>query len=241
MEAFVAQGLRKSYGEHVVLDGLDWTVKAGSIVGLIGVNGAGKSTLLRILLGLLPPDAGTTAISGNSSDGLCDAVRARIGYVPQSPGLFPWFSGGAMLRYVGSFYPSFDAEFAGTLCERWKISLGTAIGALSPGEQQKLSIVRALAARPDLLVFDEPMAALDPGTRIAVIDTLRAERQLRPLSVIFSSHLIGDLTRFCTHLAILAGGRIARFETIDDLRARAADETEAGELDLEASAARWMQ
>jgi ABC-2 type transport system ATP-binding protein len=84
--------------------------------------------------------------------------------------LFAWLTGGTMLRYVGSFYASYDHEYAKSVAERLQVSLKTGIESLSPGQQQRLSIVRALATRPDVLVLDEPMASLDPAARLFVIE-----------------------------------------------------------------------
>lgn len=209
-----ARGLRKSFGRRPVLDLLDLTVERGEVVGLLGANGAGKTTLLKSLLGLQPVDGGRCTVLGELSSSLSPAVRARISYVPQTPGQFPWLSGYAMLRYVSSFYPVFDWDYARDLAARWKLALRTPIGTLSPGQQQRLSIVRALATRPDVLTLDEPIASLDPPTRIAVIDEIMSERARRRVSIIFSSHLIGDLERLCSKFAVLARGKIAVIEDV---------------------------
>jgi ABC-2 type transport system ATP-binding protein len=208
MQAFKGEALRKSYGQRRVLDGLSLAVAPGETVGLLGANGSGKTTLLKILLGLLAADGGRSAIAGEPSQAISPAGRARIGYVPQIPNQFAWLSGRAMLRYMGAFYPKFDWTYVDELAERWKISLKTPIGLLSPGQQQRLSIVRALAPRPDLLVLDEPIAALDPATRMAVIDELSSEHRARGIAVIFSSHITGDLERLCSRFVVLAGGKI---------------------------------
>jgi ABC-2 type transport system ATP-binding protein len=212
--AVTARGLKKGFGRRPVLDGLDLTIEPGEAVGLLGANGAGKTTLLRSLLGLLPVDAGRCSVLGESSFSLSPATRARVAYVPQTPGQFPWLTAKAMLRYVSAFYPAFDWEYVRELAARWKLALRTPIGVLSPGQQQRLSIVRALATRPDVVVLDEPIASLDPATRIAVIDELISERARRPVTILFSSHLIGDLERLCSKFAILAGGRIAVMDTV---------------------------
>jgi ABC-2 type transport system ATP-binding protein len=210
----VARGLKKSFGRRPVLDLLDFTVERADAVGLLGANGAGKTTLLKSLLGLQSLDAGRCTVLGDSSSSLSPAVRARIAYVPQTSGQFPWLTGQKMLRYVSAFYPIFDWTYVRDLAVRWKLALRTPIGVLSPGQQQRLSIVRALATRPDVLILDEPIASLDPATRIAVIDELIGERSRRPLSVVFSSHLIGDLERLCSKFAVLAAGRIAVIEEV---------------------------
>jgi ABC-2 type transport system ATP-binding protein len=213
--SITARGLKKVYGRRrPVLDQLDFTVGRGAAIGLLGANGTGKTTLLKCLLGLVPVDAGRCELLGEPSLLLSSAARGRIGYVPQAPGQFPWLSGRAMLRYIAAFYPVFDWPYARELAARWKLALRSPIGVLSPGQQQRLSIVRALATRPDVLILDEPIASLDPATRLAVIEELISERARRPLTVIFSSHLIGDLERLCSQFAVLANGRIAVMEDV---------------------------
>ncbi len=212
--AMQAAGLTKRYTKRPVLDGLDVAITSGSAIGLLGSNGAGKTTLIRSLLGLLPVDGGTCTVFGEPSIALTAAVRARIGYVPQIPNQFEWLTGRSMLKYIAGFYPAFDWTYVEELAGRWKLALKSPIGALSPGQQQRLSIVRALGARPELLVLDEPIASLDPATRIAVIDELLMQRNERRMTLLFSSHLIGDLERLCSHFAILADGKIAVLEPL---------------------------
>jgi ABC-2 type transport system ATP-binding protein len=191
-----------------VIRGLDVSVSEGEVLGLLGANGAGKSTLLKLLLGLLTPDSGRAFVVGERADQLSARTRARIGYVPQAPAQFDWLTGRAMLTYLSAFYSQFDGSYTRTLIEHWDISLDIPIGALSPGQQQRLSIVRSLASRPDLIVLDEPIASLDPAIRIAVIEELKRLRQERPVTVIFSSHIVSDLQRLCSELAIMAHGKI---------------------------------
>jgi ABC-2 type transport system ATP-binding protein len=205
----------KSFGGRRVLDELSLRVERGNIVGLLGANGSGKTTLLKIMLGLLSRDSGTAEICGANVESLPPEIRERIGYVPQSSQLFAWLTGRAMLRYVGSFYPNYDHEYAHSVAERLQVSLKTGIEALSPGQQQRLSIVRALATRPDILVLDEPMAALDPAARIFVIEELLREHQARNVTIIVSSHIVHDLQRYCTHLAVVKGGRVAIHERVE--------------------------
>jgi ABC-2 type transport system ATP-binding protein len=216
--AFVCASISKSFGHRKVLDELDLRIEPGQRIGLLGANGAGKTTLLKILLGLMPPTAGRAQIGGEAAGSLSAAMRARIGYVPQTPNQFAWLTGHAMLRYVAAFYPRFDWPYTRSLAERWKLSLKTPIGVLSPGQQQRLSIVRALGPRPDFIVLDEPIAALDPATRIAVIDELAQEHEGRDVAVIFSSHITGDLERLCSHFIILADGKIVLSEAAEVCR-----------------------
>lgn len=212
--AIETQDILKSYGSRRVLDQVSFAIPKNSIVGLLGANGAGKTTLLRILLGLLPADKGTARLLGAASSSLPPETRARVGYVPQISELFGWLTGGTMLRYVGSFYPNYDADFAQDLAARLQVSLKTLISALSPGQQQRLSFVRAMSTRPDLLILDEPMAALDPAARLSVIEELVRAHAQRDLTIVVSSHLIHDLERYCTHLGVMENGRMAAFDTM---------------------------
>jgi ABC-2 type transport system ATP-binding protein len=207
--AIQLRGVCFSYGKLPVLDSLDFRAADGEITGLVGANGSGKTTLIRILLGLVAPASGVVELAGESAQSLTVAARQRIGYVPQSPRLFPWLNGASMLRYFGAFYDHYDQAFAAELAGRLKVTLKTPIQSLSPGQQQRLSIVRALGSRPDIVVLDEPMAALDPAGRLEVIEQLAAEQRRRPMSILLSSHITQDLQRLCTHLAVLHGGRIA--------------------------------
>jgi ABC-2 type transport system ATP-binding protein len=230
--AIDVHGLTKSYRRHSVLANLDLQVEFGAAIGLLGANGSGKTTLLKILLGVLEADNGASLILGESPRELSAEARTRIAYVPQTPNQFFWLSGRAMLKYIAAFYPSFDWDYAKELSDRWKVSLRTPISVLSPGQQQRLSIVRALATRPELLVLDEPIASLDPATRIAVVDELIRLRGERRLTLFFSSHITGDLERLCTDFAILASGRIAAIGPIDNFRQLVRTSVEGDEATL---------
>jgi len=237
---FTATGISKRFGSQLVLDNLTLKVPEGMTLGLLGPNGGGKTTLLRILLGLLPADSGDARVAGEPSMDISPQLRGRIGYVPQSPAQFRWLTGKAMLSYVGAFYPTFDAEYAHALLDRWQVPLKMRIAAMSPGHQQRLSIVRALAPRPRLLVLDEPIASIDPGTRLAVIDELLAQQRDRKLTTIVSSHITGDLRRFCSHFAVLSRGGIVLHESTDALAERLRASSPGVEPDFDAALATWI-
>jgi len=192
-----------------VIESLDISVPQGVALGLLGANGAGKSTLLKLLLGVLEPDAGRALVAGETAGKLSDRTKARIGYVPQSTIQFFWLTGRSMLTHVHALYPSADSGYTRSLCERWLVPLDTPILELSRGQQQRLSIVRALGTGPDLLVLDEPLASLDPAMRMAVIEELQRLRRERPVTLIISSQIVGDLRPLCSELAIMAPTRIA--------------------------------
>ncbi|MCE4555573.1 ABC transporter ATP-binding protein [Roseateles cellulosilyticus] len=200
-----------------VLDRLDWQLLPGQVVGLLGRNGAGKTTLLETLLGLREPDAGAVQLFGQDALRLDDAARGRIGYVPQHSDLFEAFTPAQLLAYFRSFYPRWnDAKVEG-LMSRWEIPRDQAIRKLSGGQKQRLSIIRALAHEPDLLVLDEPVASLDPAGRRDFLRELVGEVMDRGATVVFSTHILSDLERVAFNIAFLSRGRIALQAPLDEL------------------------
>jgi len=211
-------GLSLSYPKgDLVLNSLDWQLLPGQVVGLLGRNGAGKTTLLETLLGLRDPQAGSVKIFGQDATRLDDAVRARIGYVPQQNDLFEGFTATQLLAYFKSFYPRWDEARVEGLLSRWEIPRDRPIRKLSGGQQQRLSIIRALAHEPDLLVLDEPVASLDPVGRRDFLRELVEQVLDRGTTVVFSTHILSDLERVAFNLAFLSQGRIALQAPLDEL------------------------
>jgi ABC-2 type transport system ATP-binding protein len=200
-----------------VLRGLDWRLLPGQVVGLLGRNGAGKTTLLQALLGLHEPQAGTVRLFGQPASRLDDAARFRIGYVPQQSDLFEAFTPAQLLAYFKSFYPRWNEAKVDGLMSRWDIARDKRIGKLSVGQQQRLSIIRALAHEPDLLVLDEPVASLDPAGRRDFLRELVDQVLERGTTVVFSTHILSDLERVAFNLAFMNGGRIALQAPLDEL------------------------
>ena len=210
----------KHFGSQLVLEGLDWQVAKGQVIGLLGRNGAGKSTLMECLLGLREIDGGSVSLYGEAVDRLSDTVRARIGYVPQKSELFGWMTPLQLLDYFRALYPRWNAAKVGALLDRWGIDTllrNKPISRLSGGEQQRLSIIRALAHEPELLVLDEPVSALDPAGRRAFLAELVDGVIERGTTVVFSTHILTDLERVALDVAFLKDGRIALQGQLDDL------------------------
>lgn len=207
------QGLR---GRHQLLEDISFDLPAGTVMGVVGRNGAGKSTLLRCLLGLQVPDRGESHLLGDPSLDLGDGARARLGYVAQTPDLLGWLSGHGHLDQMARIYPNFDERRALKLALRLQLPLGLRADKLSPGDQQKLSVVMAMSHAPDLLIMDEPVASLDP---LARRDFMRAlfEDEAEHRSVLISSHLLADLERVVSHVMFLREGRIQLIDAWDAL------------------------
>ena len=209
--------LSLAYGSKPVLDNLSWQLQPGQVVGLLGRNGAGKTSLLESLLGLRDGVSGTVRLFGQPLDRLDDATRARIGYAPQQSNLFEWMTAAQLLAYFKSFYPRWNDAKVNALLDRWAIDREMPIGKLSGGEQQRLSIIRALGHEPDLLVLDEPVASLDPAGRRDFLQELVEQVIVRGTTVIFSTHILSDLERVAFHVGFLSGGRIVVQAPLDEL------------------------
>jgi ABC-2 type transport system ATP-binding protein len=215
-----AEGVSKSFGGKEILRGLDLQVREGQVIGLLGRNGAGKSTLIECLLGLRELDAGRVTICGDHVDALTEATRARIGYVPQKSHLFEWLTPDQMLAYFKALYPRWNDGKVEALLARWGFDApmrNKAIGKLSGGEKQRLSIIRALAHDPSLLVLDEPVAALDPAGRRDFLRELVDSVIEGGTTVIFSTHILSDLERVAMDVAFLKDGKIALQGGLDSL------------------------
>lgn len=209
----------KAFGQHSVLNNLDWQIVPGQVIGLLGRNGAGKSTLLECLLGLRTPDGGSIELLGATPGQLPDAVRAKIGFVPQQSDLFEWLTPRQLLAYFQTFYPRWNHEKVASLLQRWGFDAlaEKRISQLSVGEQQRLSIIRALAHDPELLILDEPVSSLDPFGRREFLRELIDGVIEKNTTVIFSTHILSDLERVAMELAFLKDGRIMLQGALDQL------------------------
>ncbi|MCR9151760.1 MAG: amino acid ABC transporter ATP-binding protein [Rhodobacteraceae bacterium] len=216
MAKLVLQGVRKRFGQNLVLDGIDLTVSQGEMVCLIGASGSGKSTLLRCINLLEPIDDGTIHLDGvDISEPGYDpqAVRTRIGIVFQSFNLFPHMTAAqnVMLapRRVLGRRPEEMAGPVEALFDRFglKHRMGHYPDQLSGGQQQRVAIIRALAMSPEIMLFDEITSALDPELVGEVLDVLR---QLRAegMTMVLATHEMGFARELADTVCFLDGGRI---------------------------------
>ncbi len=211
-------GLSKRFGLVQALDDVDLTVERGRIVGLLGANGAGKSTLLRHIIGLYLPDKGECLTLGREARRLRPAELARIGYVHQEGELLDWMTVRQLIRYVSVYYPTWNTELEERYIRDFEISLTARVGSLSPGQRQRLAILLAICFEPELLILDEPAAALDPLARAQFLDLLLQFIQNQDRTILISSHILSDVEKVIDHVLIMDRGRILCDTPFDDLR-----------------------
>jgi ABC-2 type transport system ATP-binding protein len=223
MNAFEMTGVSKRFGRTVALEAVTMAVPGRSIVGLVGRNGSGKSTLLRHVTGLLLPDAGECVTLGRPAARLERAELARIGAVHQDDGLLPWMRAGQLLGYVASFYERWDHELERTLMEALEVDARARVGAMSPGNRQKLALVAATCHHPDLLLLDEPLSDLDPLARRSVLAMLLERFSSDEMTIVVSSHMLRDIEPVIDRLVCLERGRVVADEGLDGLKERYAE------------------
>ncbi len=211
-------GLGKRYRRRWALTDCTLSIPPGRVVGLVGPNGAGKTTLLHLAVGLLRPSAGTISVLGESPRSGA-AHLARVGFLAQDSPIYARLTVGQHLQMGAWLNPSWDATFATRRIEELRLDVGQRAGTLSGGQRAQLALTLAVAKRPELLVLDEPVAALDPLARREFLQTLMEVVAARGVSVVLSSHLLADLERVCDYVVVLVEGRVALTGEVDDLLA----------------------
>ena len=210
------QGVSKAYGTSQALDAVSLTLPAGQITALIGASGSGKSTLLRLINRLVLPDSGQVLLKGQDISGLApEALRRRMGYVIQSGGLFPHWT---VARNIGTVPQllGWPAAHIDSRVDELLALLGLAPSVyrqryphqLSGGQQQRVGVARALAARPEILLMDEPFGALDPLTRSALQAALLRIQQASGQTIVLVTHDIDEALQLAHQVVLLDHGRV---------------------------------
>ncbi|GAB2739308.1 ABC transporter ATP-binding protein [Amycolatopsis magusensis] len=218
MTVLRARGLGKSYRRRWALAGCALDIPAGHVTGLVGPNGAGKSTLLGLAAGMLAPTTGTIEVCGGVP-GSGPAQLAKVGFVAQNSPVYPALTVEDHLRLGARLNPGWDAALARDRVERIGLDPGQRAGRLSGGQQAQLALTLGIAKRPELLLLDEPVAALDPLARREFLQDLMASVAEHGLSVVMSSHLVTDLERVCDHLIVLVDSQVRLTGEVEDLLA----------------------
>jgi ABC-2 type transport system ATP-binding protein len=212
----VTEGLGKRYRTKWALSDCTLSIPAGHVVGLVGPNGAGKTTLLNLATGLLAPTTGTIEVLGGRP-AAGPAQLAKVGYLAQDAPVYAGLSIADHLKLGARLNPGWDADLARDRVEKLDLDPRQKAGSLSGGQRAQLALTMATAKRPELLLLDEPVAALDPLARREFLSDLMETVAEQPVSVVLSSHLIGDLERVCDYLILLIASRVLLAGPVDEL------------------------
>jgi len=203
--------LIKRYGDRVAVDRVSFTAEKGHILGFLGPNGAGKSTTMRMLTGFLPPSGGTAKVAGFDVVSQSDEVRRRIGYLPESPPLYPEMTVRSYLTFVARLKGVARGRVRSACDEATeRMGLeevsGRLLAHLSKGFKQRVGIAQALVHDPEVLVLDEPTIGLDPRQIIEIRSLIRSLAGNR--TVILSTHILPEVSQICDKVVIINEGRV---------------------------------
>lgn len=218
MSVIETAGLTKRYGGVTALDSLDLTVTEGEVFGFLGPNGAGKTTTIDLLLDFIRPTSGRASVFGYDTQTETDAIRDRIGILPDGFELYQRSSGYRHLEFaIESKGADDDPD---ELLDRVRLDRADAersVGEYSKGMTQRLAMAMALIGNPDLIILDEPSTGLDPHG-IRTMERIVREEAARGTTVFFSSHILSQVANVCDRVGIMNDGSLTRVDTIDGLR-----------------------
>jgi lipopolysaccharide export system ATP-binding protein len=223
-----AQGLKKRYRQRNVVADFGLTLEPGEVVGLLGPNGAGKTTCFYMIVGLISSDAGTILLDGQdiTDEPMYRRAKLGVGYLPQEPSVFRKLTVADNIRLVLELRQDLDAagaekELASLLDELQVAHVSGQLGAsLSGGERRRVEIARALAARPRLMLLDEPFAGVDPIS-VGEIQRIITHLKQRGIGVLITDHNVRETLGICDRAYILAEGSVLAQGAPDDLLANA--------------------
>src|SRR3984885_11050638 len=217
------QGLTKRYARTLAVDHISFEVKKGQIVGFLGPNGAGKTTTMRILTCFLPPSEGSATVAGFDVLEQSMEVKKRIGYLPETPPLYPEMEVAEYLTFVGKLKGMSGPSLAtrvGEVCERCAVAdvRNKLISKLSKGYRQRVGLAQAIIHNPDVLILDEPTAGLDPKQ---IIETRDLIHQLSgDHTIILSTHILSEIEHSCDKVIIISKGKLVATDTVANLTNR---------------------
>ncbi len=229
-------GLSKRYRKTTAVDGISFRVEAGQVFGFLGPNGAGKTTTIGLLLGIITPTAGRFELFGGVTAAEQHAARQRIGATLETPNFYPYLSGRDNLRIVANVKRRDAAEIDRVLD---LVGLGRRakhkFKAYSLGMKQRLALAATMLGEPELIILDEPANGLDPEGMREIREIIR-ELGERGKTIFLSSHLLSEVERTCTHVAIIQDGRIVRQDSVIDVTSHGLAALRAADLETLAAA-----
>lgn len=209
--------LKKYYGKQRGIEDVTFSVEAGEIFGFIGPNGAGKSTTIRTLLGLIYPTAGSATIFGKDCIQMGAEIRQQVGYLPSEVFYYENMRVIDVLKYSASFYRQVRPGRIKELAAVMDLDLTKKIEDLSYGNKKKVGIVQGLLHEPKLIILDEPTSGLDPLMQ-EIFFNLIVQENKKGATILFSSHILPEVQKLCSRVAIIKEGIIIKVEDMATLR-----------------------
>ena len=218
------KGLTKRYAHTIAVDQISFEVPQGQIVGFLGPNGAGKTTTMRMLTCFLTPSGGTATVAGFDILEQPLEVKKRIGYLPETPPIYPEMRIGEYLAFVGQLKGLAGTELHTRIdyaCQRCAIAdvRNKIIGKLSKGYRQRVGLAQAIIHNPDVLILDEPTAGLDPKQINETRDLIKS--LAGDHTIILSTHILSEVSQTCERVIIISKGKIVATDSVSNLQNRA--------------------
>src|ERR1700691_3502909 len=218
------EGLTKRYARNIAVDNISFEVEKGQIVRFLGPNGGGKTTTMRVLTCFMPPTSGTATVAGFDVQENPMEVKRRIGYLPETPPLYPDMEVVEYLDFVGRIKGIPSASLAKRIDEVVeKCAIGDVrkklIGKLSKGYRQRVGLAQAIIHNPDVLILDEPTSGLDPKQIIetrGLIQSLAGDH-----TIVLSTHILTEVEHSCQRVVIINRGKLVATDSVENLQARA--------------------
>jgi ABC-2 type transport system ATP-binding protein len=218
-EILAVRDVRKTFGEVRAVDGVSFTVRRGTITGLLGRNGAGKTTTIRMITGIFMPDSGDIEwLAGQPGI----AFRDRIGYLPEERGLYKQMKVVELLLFLAEIKSCRPADTRPKIdhwLERFELTdkRNAKVEELSKGNQQKVQLIGTLLHDPDLIILDEPQSGLDPVNMVLVRNLLRDLRQ-EGKTILLSTHVMGEAEKMADEIVLIHHGKVVLEGTLDEVR-----------------------
>ena len=198
--------LTKYYGNKRVVNCLNLKVEQGQVYGFLGRNGAGKSTTIKMLMGMVRPNSGEAELLGEKISELSPQTRERIAYIAEGHPLYNWMSIGEAVKFTQAFYTQWNATLVEQILDHFELSRKQKLRRLSNGQRAQVSLALAVAPEPELLILDDPTLGLDTVVRRDFLESLIQIIQRKGRTILFSSHVLGDVERVADRIGIMVNG-----------------------------------
>ena len=214
MAVLECKALTKNYGHVAALDGVDFTIEPGRIVGLLGPNGSGKTTLIKLANGLLTPTSGEILVCGIAPG---KESHALVSYLPERTSIPTWMTTNQLLDFYQDFYADFRRDAAEEMLQHLNIQPKQQIKQMSKGTREKVQLIVTMSRAAKLYLLDEPIGGVDPATRDYILSTIIGNYDPEA-AVVISTHLISDVEKVLDDIIFINQGRVMLQSSVDQIR-----------------------